>query len=112
MAALVREQLFDARYSEEKTVIKRRRFTLMPLIALAALGAMVTVPALSGMHLYAATPRHYATVVVRPGDTLWSIAAAHSAANVDVQDTIDQITQVNHLSTAGIMPGERLSVPD
>ena len=94
------------------TVGKRRRFTLMPLIALAALSAMVTVPALSGMHLYAATPHHYAMVVVRPGDTLWSIASAHAPGNADIQETIDQISEVNHLAGASITPGERLRIPD
>jgi Tfp pilus assembly protein FimV len=91
---------------------KRKRFTLMPLITLAALSAMVTVPALSSMHLYAATPQHYSTVIVRPGDTLWGIAAAHTPSSADVQDTIDSITQVNHLSSASITPGQRLRVPN
>jgi predicted Zn-dependent protease len=90
---------------------KRRRFTLMPLITLAALSAMVTVPALSSMHLYAATPQHYAMVVVRPGDTLWSIASAHTSSSNDVQDTIDRITEVNHLSGVSIAPGQRIRVP-
>ncbi len=83
----------------------------MPLITLAALSAMVTVPALSGMHLYAAAPRHYATIIVRPGDTLWSIASARTATSNDVQETIDQITEVNHLGTGAITPGQRLRVP-
>jgi len=39
-------------------MVKRRRFTLMPAIMLAALSLMVTVPALSSMHLYAASRRH------------------------------------------------------
>lgn len=90
---------------------KRRRFTLMPIITLAALSLMVTVPALSSMHLYAAAPQHYATVVVRPGDTLWSIASAHTGNTTDVQDTIDRITEVNHLSGVSIEPGQRLRVP-
>lgn len=91
---------------------KRTRFTLMPIITLAALSLMVTVPALSSMHLYAATPQHYATVVVHPGDTLWSIASAHTASSSDVQDTIDQISEVNHLRGANIAPGQRLRVPN
>jgi LysM repeat protein len=90
---------------------KRRRFTLMPIITLAALSLMVTVPALSSMHLYAAAPQHYATVVVRPGDTLWSIASAHTSSSSDVQDTIARITEVNHLNNAAIEPGQRLRVP-
>ena len=36
---------------------KRRRFTLMPIITLAALSLMVTVPALSSMQLHAAAPQ-------------------------------------------------------
>lgn len=91
---------------------KRRRFTLMPLITLAALSAMVTVPALSSMHLYAASPQHFATVVVRPGDTLWSIASAHTPSSNDVQETIDRITEVNHLSGVAITPGQHLHVPN
>jgi LysM repeat protein len=91
---------------------KRRRFTLMPIITLAALSLMVTVPALSSMHLYAATPQHYATVIVRSGDTLWSIASKHTAGSTDVQDTIDQISEVNHLHGATIAPGQRLRVPN
>ena len=90
---------------------KRRRFTLMPIITLAALSLMVTVPALSSMQLHAAAPQHYATVIVHPGDTLWSIASAHTASTNDVQDTIDRITEVNHLAGAAIQPGERLRVP-
>jgi predicted Zn-dependent protease len=92
-------------------VPKRRRFTLMPLITLAVLSLMVTVPALSSMHLYAAAPQKFSTVVVRPGDTLWSIASAHTSASADVQDTIDRISEVNHLGTASLQPGERLRVP-
>ena len=90
---------------------KRRRFTLMPMITLAALSLMVTVPALSGMHLYAAAPQHYATVTVHTGDTLWSIASKHTASSGDVQDTIDRITEVNHLSGASIEPGQHLRIP-
>jgi len=96
---------------EANDVGKRRKFTLMPLITLAALSAMVTVPALSGMHLYAATPQRYAVVVVRPGDSLWSIAGAHTPSSGDVQETIDRIAAVNHLSSAGLAPGQHLRVP-
>lgn len=93
-------------------MVKRRRFTLMPLITLAALSAMVTVPALSTMHLYAATPQHFSSVVVRPGDTLWGIASAHTPSTSDVQETIDTISEVNHLNGAPIQPGQRLRVPN
>ena len=57
----------------------------MPAIALASLALMVALPTLSSVRLYAATAQHYATVTVRPGDTLWAIAAAHAGSSADVQ---------------------------
>jgi LysM repeat protein len=90
---------------------KRKRFTLMPAIALAALGLMVALPTLSSMNLYAATAQHYVTVTVHPGDTLWSIAATHARPNADVQEVVDRIADVNHLQTGALLPGERLRIP-
>jgi LysM repeat protein len=84
----------------------------MPAIALAALGLMVAIPTLSSVRLYAATAQHYAVVTVRPGDTLWGIASAHAGQSADVQEIVDRITDVNHLQSGAIQPGERLRVPE
>ena len=92
-------------------MVTRKRFTLMPAIALAALSLMVTLPTLSSMHLYAAGIQQYATVTVHPGDTLWSIASAHTADSAEVQDTIDRITEANHLHIADLQPGQKLRIP-
>jgi nucleoid-associated protein YgaU len=91
---------------------RRKRFTLMPAIALAALSLMVALPTLSSMRLYAATAQHYATVVVQPGDTLWSIAAARTGGNGDVQELVDRISDANHLRAATLQPGQRLRIPE
>jgi predicted Zn-dependent protease len=93
-------------------VVTRKRFTLMPAITLAALSLMVTVPALSSMHLYAATAQRYAVITVQPGDTLWSIASAHTNSSGDVQETIDRISATNHLQASTILPGEHLRIPE
>ena len=90
----------------------RKRFTLMPAIALAALSLIVTVPTLSSMHLYAATAQRYAEVTVQPGDTLWSIASAHTGSTGDVQDTIDRISAVNHVQASMLYPGQKLRIPE
>ena len=92
--------------------VRRRRFTLMPAIALAALGLVVALPTLSSVRLYAATTQRYAIVTVQPGDTLWSIAAAHARASADVQESVDRITDANHLRTGTIQPGEHLRIPE
>jgi Tfp pilus assembly protein FimV len=86
--------------------------TLMPLIALAALSLMVALPTLSNTRLYAASAARYASVKVQPGDTLWSIASAHTGDSADVQDTIDRITAVNHLHGVTLQPGQRLRIPE
>jgi Tfp pilus assembly protein FimV len=91
---------------------RRRRFTLMPAIALAALSLMVALPTLSGARLYAASAQRYVTVTVRPGDTLWTIATAHSRASSDVQETVDRISDANGLHGGTLQPGERLRIPE
>jgi LysM repeat protein len=93
-----------------KMVGRRRKFTLMPAIALAALGLMVALPTLSSVRLYAATTQRYLTVTVLPGDTLWAIASAHAKPSSDVQELVDQISDVNHLSGT-IQPGQHLRIP-
>lgn len=90
----------------------RKRVTLMPAIALAALSLMVALPTLSNARLYAASSQRYTTITVAPGDTLWSIASAHGRTNDDIQETIDRITEANHLGVASIQPGERLRIPE
>jgi Tfp pilus assembly protein FimV len=93
-------------------VRKQKKVTLMPVIALAALSLMVALPTLSGTRLYAASASHYATVTVRAGDTLWSIAAAHTNSDGDVQETIDRITDASHLHSVTLQAGQQLRVPD
>jgi LysM repeat protein len=84
----------------------------MPAIALAALGLTVALPTLSSVRLYAATTQRYATVTVRPGDTLWSIAATHAAPTADVQEVVDRISDANHLQTGTLQPGQHLRIPE
>jgi predicted Zn-dependent protease len=83
----------------------------MPAIALAALALCVTVPALSSMRIYAATAQRSEIITVHSGDTLWSIASAHTSNDSDVETTIDRITAVNHLGPSPLQPGERLRIP-
>ena len=47
--------------------------------------------------------------VVRPGDTLWSIAAARYAG--DPREGIWKLQRKNHLAGTTITPGERLVLP-
>jgi len=90
---------------------RRRRFSLMPMIVLAALSLSVALPTLSTMHLYAAGSEQFVTLTVRPGDSLWSIAARHTPVEGSVQDSVDRIAAANHLEDTSVVPGQRLRVP-
>jgi len=50
--------------------------------------------------------RHY---VVRPADTLWTIAARTYAG--DTREGVWKLEQRNHLSSATLVPGETLVLP-
>ena len=52
---------------------------------------------------------HQQTVIVRPGDTLWSIAVAKYAG--DPREGVWKIQHRNHLANDTIEPGERLVLP-
>jgi predicted Zn-dependent protease len=83
----------------------------MPLIALGSLSLAVTVPVLSATTIHAAAPVRYATVVVQPGDNLWSLAAARTAKDADVQAIVDEIVAANRLASGGLQPGQRIRIP-
>ena len=59
---------------------------------------------------FGGTPPEYKTVVVQPGDTLWSIAAAEYPA-ADPRERIGAIEALNGLSGPQIMVGETLELP-
>jgi Tfp pilus assembly protein FimV len=48
--------------------------------------------------------------VVRPGDTLWSVAARHVPSR-DAPGMIEEIRRLNDLSGTTIHPGQRLRLP-
>jgi LysM repeat protein len=49
------------------------------------------------------------TVVVAPGDTVWSIATSHYGG--DPRPHVEAILQVNHLSSPLLTPGQSLMIP-
>ncbi len=89
----------------------RKRPTLMPAVALAALGALVALPALSQTRLYAAAPERFANVTVVAGQNLWTIADRYTSEDGNVQDTVDQIMAANGLKSSTVVAGEHLKIP-
>jgi predicted Zn-dependent protease len=91
---------------------RRGRVAVLAVLLVAGLGMMI---GLSGVFVSAAAstaPSRPATrtMVVQPGQTLWSIAA-QVAPNADRRDTIARIVELNALPNSGISAGERIAVP-
>jgi LysM repeat protein len=51
----------------------------------------------------------YSVVVVAPGETLWSVAAAYASG--DVQGFINEIREINNLKGYDLQAGQKLRVP-
>ena len=60
---------------------------------------------------HGSTSAGYATVVVEPGDTLWSIASEHYPED-DVRVRVDDIEQANGLDGPTIGVGQSLRLPN
>ena len=50
------------------------------------------------------------TYVVRPGDTLWGLAARIAGPQGDPRPVVDELEQTNHV-TGAIVPGQTLRLP-
>jgi LysM repeat protein len=75
---------------------------LLILVCVAAVAVGLAAHGSSG-----AGPRHI--YVVRPGDTLWSVAQRTHAG--DPRQGVWELQQRNHLASATIVPGQKLVVP-
>jgi LysM repeat protein len=58
---------------------------------------------------YGSEPAPTRSVVVAPGDTLWSIAQAHYGG--DPRPHVEQILRLNHLDSPRLLPGQSLQIP-
>ena len=57
----------------------------------------------------ASTAPSYSVVVVAPGETLWSVAAAYATG--DVQGMVNEIREANNLKGVDLQAGQKLRVP-
>jgi Tfp pilus assembly protein FimV len=64
-------------------------------------------PASAGRAVRQATVRHY---VVRPGDTLWAIAARIAGPRADPRAVLDSLVRANHVGGT-LAVGTRLVIP-
>src|ERR1700682_2549972 len=88
------------------------RTTLIPFIQVLSLVLVFAMPVVWGAHVYTSTPSRYDRVLVRSGDTVWSLVARHSAPGTDVAEAAYTVAQVNHLTPQSrLQPGQILLLP-
>lgn len=91
---------------------RQPRASLIPFIQLLSLVLVFALPVIWGARIYTSSPTHYDRVVVRQGDTVWSLVASRSGAGVDVAETAYNVAAVNHLSAGTqLHPGQVLLIP-
>ncbi len=96
-----------------RTSITRRGRLARGLVVLSltvVLGAGFAMKAGAGVSVHNA-PASFVTVVVAPGETLWSIASA-AAGRGDIQAMVDEIMSINSLSMPDVAAGQTLRVPN
>ena len=111
--------MFGSRLDTEQTFgqdgpMARTRVRRRPLVALSlsvALGAILSGPVANAVDPArapeAAASRLY---VIRPGDTLWSIAE-RSMPSVDPRLVVDAIAAANDVDPGALVPGRQLTIP-
>lgn len=85
-------------------------------VVLATLALLVAL-ALGGLFANGASadalgePVNVAVHTVSPGETLWRIASGVTAPGHDVRDTIDDVLELNAMTSVDLVAGQQLLVP-
>jgi len=90
-----------------------RRLARTVVVVLALLAALVLSVASRQTPVQAGTGRAVTattTVVVQPGQTLWTVARGLSA-DADLRETVARIQELNGLTSSTVRPGQNLIVP-
>jgi len=91
---------------------RKQRATLIPFIQVLSLVLVFALPVIWGARIYTSSPTRYDHVIVRQGDTVWSLVSAHAAAGSDVAEAAYNVAAVNHLAAGSqLHPGQVLLIP-
>jgi LysM domain len=109
-SALDAEPVFGQDRRMERTYVRRRR--AVGLLATSLVAVLLT-PLAAGAVRHGqgrAAPTPVQQVVVREGDTLWSIAVRVRPAE-DPRATVEAIVSSNGVEAGSLVPGQSLAVP-
>jgi hypothetical protein len=104
------EQTFGHDVTMGRTRVRRRR--LIVLGATVGLAGILSGPVANAVGLgEPSEDERSRPYVVRPGDTLWSIAT-RSAPSADPRVVVDAIASANDVDPGALVPGQELAIPD
>jgi Tfp pilus assembly protein FimV len=103
-SSLDTEQVFGHSRRMSATPIRRRRATA------ALIGAVLVLGLPAASRAVVDRPARTTTYVVRPGDTLWSIAVRISPGS-DPRRVVDQLARTNGVDATHLVPGQELLLP-
>jgi hypothetical protein len=105
------DQRASARPKTPLRLTRRGRVVVvLALVIVLLVLTAIAVQAPSGAANESATPATHEVIVVRPGDTLWSIAKDHAPGR-DIRAVIHEIEELNGLASGRISAGQRLFLP-
>ncbi|HST98101.1 MAG TPA: LysM peptidoglycan-binding domain-containing protein [Geodermatophilus sp.] len=88
----------------------RRLVLALAFVGAVALGSLVA-PLVEGAGDGGLQLAGERSVVVEPGDTVWSIAGEAAGADQDVRTVVDAIEELNDLEGSALVPGQVLELP-
>lgn len=86
--------------------IRKNTFVLLTLALMLCLGTL----AMGGQREDTARTV-YESVEIKPGDTLWDIAAEYKTESEKIEHMVEKIMECNGMKTANIRSGESIIVP-
>jgi nucleoid-associated protein YgaU len=91
-----------------RTHVRRRRFAAALVVV--TLVAFASGPVANAVGLSGRPDANATTYVVRPGDTLWSIATRFRPGT-DPRLVVDRIAHDNDLDVGALVPGQQVTIP-
>jgi LysM repeat protein len=91
-----------------RTRVRRRR--LVALAVAIGIAGVLSGPVANAVGVGGASEPSARTYVVRPGDTLWSIAR-RSSPSVDPRLVVSAIASANQVDPGALIPGQQLTIP-
>lgn len=58
------------------------------------------------------TEKHYETVEISFGDTLWEIASEYAPEDMDIRRAVYKLQELNNLSAVDLVPGMVIKIPN